>query len=64
MRGQKSNLTFYSSKIKDTTTYKTTNISDLLIKNKNEERKEKLVKFYSTIAFTVTFFILAFVILK
>jgi hypothetical protein len=64
MRGQKSNLTFYSSKIKDTTSYKTTNISDLLIKNKNEEKKEKMTKLYSTIMFTATFFVLTFLILK
>ena len=64
MRAEKSNLTFNSSITKDAASYKPVNISDLLKKNKNEEKKEKIMRFYYIIMFAVVFFISGFLILK
>ena len=64
MRAEKSNLTFNPSTIKDSASYKPTNISDLLKKNRNEENREKMMKVYSIIIFAVVFFVSGFLILK
>jgi hypothetical protein len=64
MRAEKSNLTFNPSTIKDSASYKPTNISDLLKKNRNEEKREKMMKVYSIIIFAVVFFVSGFLILK
>ena len=64
MRAEKSNFTFNPSVIKDSASYKPVNISDLLKKNRNEEKREKMMKAYSIIIFAVAFFVSGFFILK
>ena len=47
MRAQKSNFTVYSSSQKVSGYSRTTNIIDLIQQNKKEEKREKLIKFYT-----------------
>ena len=50
MREQKSNFTVYSSSQKVSGFSRTTNILDLIQENKKEEKREKLIKFYTILA--------------
>ena len=51
MKGQKSNFTVYTSLPKIDSASKTTNIIDLIKRNKEEEKKEKVQKFYVLVGF-------------
>ena len=50
MREQKSNFTVYSSSQKVSGFSSTTNILDLIQENKKEQKREKLIKFYTILA--------------
>ena len=50
MRAEKSNFTVYSSLSKIDSAPKLTNIIDLIKRNKEEEKKEKILRMYITLA--------------
>jgi len=56
MRAEKSNFSIYSSVIRNPINSKTTNIADILKKNKQEEKKEKILKFYIFLSFAFVLF--------
>ena len=53
MRAEKSNFTAYSSLSKIGSTTRTTNITDLIKRNKEEEKKEKILRIYITLGFSM-----------
>ena len=51
MRAEKSHYAVYSSQAETSSISKTTNILDIIKKNKIEEKREKKIKFYTLISF-------------
>ena len=51
MRAEKSNFSSYSSIIRNVNIQKSANITDIIKKNKQEEKKEKILKFYIFLGF-------------
>ena len=51
MRAEKSNFGAYSTLTKNGTVSRPINITDLIKKNKIEEKKEKLLKIYTSLGF-------------
>ena len=51
MRAEKSHYTVYSTQSENGSISKTTNILDIIKKNKIEEKREKKLKFYTLISF-------------
>ena len=51
MRAEKSNFSSYSSIISNVNIKKSANITDIIKKNKQEEKKEKILKFYIFLGF-------------
>ena len=51
MRAEKSHYTVYSTQSEKGSISKTTNILDIIKKNKIEEKREKKLKFYTLISF-------------
>ena len=49
MRAEKSNFAAYSSLSKIDSVSRTTNITDLIKRNKEEEKKEKILRIYITL---------------
>tara|TARA_B000000460_G_scaffold164995_1_gene117125 strand:+ start:227 stop:424 length:198 start_codon:yes stop_codon:yes gene_type:complete len=52
MRAEKSNFTAYSSLSRIRSVSGTTNILDLIKRNKEEEKKERIQKIYTLLGFT------------
>ena len=58
MRAEKSNFTAYSSLSKIDSAPRSTNIIDLIKRNKEEEKKEKILRIYITLgSFTLILFV-------
>ena len=60
MRAEKSNFTAYSSLSRIRSVSGTTNILDLIKRNKLEEKKEKMHKFYILLSFVGLFLLVIF----